>query len=387
VCSREGLIGKTMFAIDGCKLAANCSKEWSGTRADFEKKKTKIEKSIRYLVKKHRDTDVRDTCPSMVEREERTVEKLKSQVEKIKKWLDENDDKMGPSGTAKKSNMTDNQSAKMPTSHGVVQGYNGIAAVDEKCQVVVHAEAFGEGQENQLLKPMLDGVREEFSVIGQRGDVLKESTVTADSGYFSEKNMEMLAKEGVDAYIPDPQFRKRDSRFATAVRHKKSIDRHHTKSTKRYFSASDFVFDESGRKLICPAGNQLYLKNSNFRVRDRRGISYMGWKTKCGTCHLRSKCLRNEHTRARQVTIFDEMSRHRHGAYTEWMINRIDTVRGRFLYSRRMGIVEPVFANIRRTLGLDRFTLRGRPKVNMQWKLFCTVHNIGKLARYGFAPA
>ena len=48
-----------------------------------------------------------------------------------------------------------------------------------------------------------------------------------------------------------------------------------------------------------------------------------------------------------------------------------------------MGTVEPVFANIRHTMRLDRFTLRGRQKVDIQWKLFCIVHNIGKLARYG----
>ena len=44
------------------------------------------------------------------------------------------------------------------------------------------------------------------------------------------------------------------------------------------------------------------------------------------------------------------------------MIERFDSVRGRFFYSRRMGTVEPVFANVRHTLGLDRFTLRGRDK-------------------------
>ena len=38
----------------------------------------------------------------------------------------------------------------MPSAHGVVQGYNGIAAVDSKHQVVVHAEAFGEGDRTQL---------------------------------------------------------------------------------------------------------------------------------------------------------------------------------------------------------------------------------------------
>ena len=35
VCDDLGLIGNEMFAVDGCKLPSNASKEWSGTRADF----------------------------------------------------------------------------------------------------------------------------------------------------------------------------------------------------------------------------------------------------------------------------------------------------------------------------------------------------------------
>ena len=49
ICAQEGLIGRQMFAIDGCKISSNCAKEWSGTRADFEKKKEKLEKSIQLL--------------------------------------------------------------------------------------------------------------------------------------------------------------------------------------------------------------------------------------------------------------------------------------------------------------------------------------------------
>ena len=48
-CDEMGLIGGTMFAIDGCKLPSNASKEWSGTKADFEKKKTKLERTIKYF--------------------------------------------------------------------------------------------------------------------------------------------------------------------------------------------------------------------------------------------------------------------------------------------------------------------------------------------------
>jgi hypothetical protein len=62
--------------------------------------------------------------------------------------------------------------------------------------------------------------------------------------------------------------------------------------------------------------------------------------------------------------------RHGEPSYTQRMIERFDSARGRFYYSRRMGTVEPVFANIRATMGLDWFSLRGRRKVDTQWKLF-----------------
>ena len=32
VCYTEGLIGKTMFAVDGCKISSNCAKEVEGRR-------------------------------------------------------------------------------------------------------------------------------------------------------------------------------------------------------------------------------------------------------------------------------------------------------------------------------------------------------------------
>jgi transposase len=57
-------------------------------------------------------------------------------------------------------------------------------------------------------------------------------------------------------------------------------------------------------------------------------------------------------------------------SFTRKMIKKIDSLKGRYLYSRRMGVVEPVFSRLCQALGLDRFTLRGRTKVNIQWKLF-----------------
>jgi hypothetical protein len=62
---------------------------------------------------------------------------------------------------------------------------------------------------------------------------------------------------------------------------------------------------------------------------------------------------------------------------------KIDSPQGRLIYARRLAIVEPVFANIRIQKRLDRFTLRTKSKVDVQWKLFTLVHNIGKIHKYG----
>ena len=100
ICEEMGLLDGTKFSLDGLKLSSNASKEWSGMKSDLKKKKQ--------------------------------IEKLKAKAEKIEKWLLENEGRQGKRGKEIQSNITDNQSAKMKTSPGVIQGYNGQALVDPK---------------------------------------------------------------------------------------------------------------------------------------------------------------------------------------------------------------------------------------------------------------
>jgi transposase len=46
VCEEEGLLGGTFFALDGCKLPSNASKEWSGTIRDLRRKREKLEEKL-----------------------------------------------------------------------------------------------------------------------------------------------------------------------------------------------------------------------------------------------------------------------------------------------------------------------------------------------------
>jgi transposase len=174
-CEAQGLIGHESLALDGCKLSSNAAKEWSGTREEFKHKRQKLEAMIEALLAAHQQTDRAETAPELFEREAQQLETLQARAATLAKWLGSHEDKIGARGVPIKSNMTDNDSAKMKTSHGVIQGYDGVAMVDQKHQVIVHAEAFGEAQEQQLLEPMITGTRKAFEAIGGKEDIFKQA--------------------------------------------------------------------------------------------------------------------------------------------------------------------------------------------------------------------
>ena len=387
-CDELNLIGKEMFAIDGCKFSSNASKEWSGTRAEFEDKRDKFRASVEKLVAQHRTMDkngLPESVPGKRAKEEKAIESFKAKTAKIDAWLRENPkDKIGSSGKPVKSSMTDADSAKMASSRGVIQGYNGLAMVDSKHQVIVGAEAFGKADEAVTFGPMLEQVRETFKKLKVK-NIFKKAKVCADSGFHTEESMKMLAEKKIDGYVPDKLFRKRDSAFKTAGQHrsfKALIGRDGYK--KRFFSADEFILDPKKGKLVCPAGKELYVKDSNFKTANGyHGTQYMAKKTDCRVCELRSACLRKPHSPAR--TVFKVEGRWEQETFSKKMIKKLESEVGRFLYGMRMGIVEPVFANLRHMLGLDRFTLRGKTKVNIQWLLYGLVHNLGKVQRFEWA--
>lgn len=391
-CDELGLIGREMFAVDGCKLPSNASKEQSGTRADFEGRRDKFRGLVTRLMRKHREQDERgeaEAIPGQRAREAKAIEKLKAKAAKIDAWLRENpEDKKGVRGTPVKSSMTDKDSAKMASGHGVVQGYNGLAMVDAKHQVIVGAEAFGKGHDAELLGPVVDQVRDNFRALGEE-DVFGKTKLTADSGFHTEESMKELADRKVDGYVPDKNFRKRDPAFQTAKRHRdrNALIGRSVPPGRDFYTSRDFVLNPENGKLICPAGKELDVRAPNYHTpKGYYGPQYLAKRTDCQVCTLRTRCLRKGTVRSVHK-IEGRVVSGTHESFSHQMIRKIDTELGRFLYSMRMGIVEPVFANLCHMLGLDRFTLRGASKVNVQWRLFALVHNIHKIRRYGWEGA
>lgn len=384
VCDDMNLIGKEMFAVDGCKMPSNASKEWSGTKEELRHKKEKMEQAVRQIMKRHRETDAKEKDRGIVEQEERYIETIRNKTKKIKEWLKDNEDKPGKTGKPVKSNITDNESAKMKTSHGVIQGYNGVAVVDDKHQVIVHAEAFGAAQEHDLLKPMIEGTRENFEALGER-DVFKSAKLVADSGYHTETNMQMVMEQGIDAYIADTQFRKRDPRFAGVDKYKERArkEQRELNGTRLLYHPREFTITDDKKYCICPEGKRLYFQ-ANVVINGYHATKYHGRKTDCRVCDARAKCLKYpDRTQARQVCFFDGSTEAGKRSFSKLMRQKIDSIKGRLIYNRRLGTAEPPFAHIRSILRLDRFSLRGKLKVNTQWLLYCITHNLLKVHRYG----
>lgn len=375
VCEQENLLGGTFFALDGVKLPANASKECSGTISELTKKKDKIQQKVKRLLKDQieADKDDDDDFRPPANREQQ-IDKLKKQAERIEKWLKENNAKISSNGRELKSNLTDNDSALMLTSGGTIQGYNGQALVDAKHQIIVHGQAFGSGQDAQHLEPMVDGAKDNLQKIGQRADYFKGKILTADTNYHNQSNLKKCHDEQIDAYIPDLKFRNRDSRFATRPRNKPK--------KRKKFVLDDFKHNKAADHYICPNGKLLKLKVKRHTADHNIYRRYMADVKDCSSCSLTPRCFYRKNTKRRTLDV-------RIGAantnFSKAMQHKVDSIKGRKIYPQRFAIVEPVFANIKTQKRLNRFSFRGKVKINIQWMLYCMVHNIEKIMNFAVA--
>jgi len=378
VCEELKLLDGTHFSLDGVKLSANVSKEWSGTLDELKHKRDKLKEKLQRVMAEHAQADKQPEIEA--ERQQQREKRLQQQVERLNEFLEEREPKRGSDGKEIQSNAVDNESVKMPSSHGVIQGYNAQALVDSKHQVILAAEAFA-SQDHENLQPMLEGAKKNVAAIGKDESYFRGKQLTADSNYHSLESLTFCNSEGLDAYIPDIQFRKRDARFAGRERFKDGLQGRQRPGTKTTpFTLADFVLDADKQVYICPNGKELTCHARNQVNRHRTYDVYHARVEDCAACPLRARCLSKPGTSRRCLSVQVEGQSPN---LIDEMKARIDSEQGKRIYARRLGIVEPVFANICVHKRMNRFTLRSKSKVDVQWRLFAVVHNIGKIQAFG----
>jgi hypothetical protein len=64
------------------------------------------------------------------------------------------------------------------------------------------------------------------------------------------------------------------------------------------------------------------------------------------------------------------------------MARKLRTKKGREMYAKRKGMIEPIFGRMKQVLGLRQFSMRGLSSMRGEWRLMATVHNLLKLWRH-----
>ena len=234
LCQRAGLVQLGHVALDGTKVKANASKHKAMSYGRMEKTVAELRAEVEGMLKQAEVVDAEedalygkdrrgDELPEQLQRKQsrlKTIEeamasleaeaKAKAEVkrEAIRKKEElraqegkkprgpkpkEPDDKPEPKA---QRNFTDPESRIMKdgASKSFEQSYNCQAAVDEKAQVIVAANVTQETNDKQQVKPLVESLK---ANTGGK----KPKKASADSGYFSEDNIEYLQEEKIDQYI------------------------------------------------------------------------------------------------------------------------------------------------------------------------------------------
>jgi hypothetical protein len=168
--------------------------------------------------------------------------------------------------------------------------------------------------------------------------------------------------------------RQREPRFATQERHQRPPE-----ETCTWADGTD---DHAPDCSTCPQGHVRKLDARRHQIGTQIYRRYEASAADCTACPLREQWLQTAGSRRKPLAVWGENAK---ATWSQPLIANIDTPEARKIYGVRLAIVEPVFGHMRSQKRLDRFTLRGKIKVNIQWMLYCLVHTIEKIGNYGLA--
>ena len=241
LCRKAGLIKLGHVALDGTKVKANASKHKAMSYGRMKETERRLEEEVRKLFEeaarvdaeedakygkgkrgdelpeelKHRESRLKKIREAKAELEAEAKAEAEAAAVDAREKVSERDRKEAETGKKMRGrkpvvpdtekaepkeksqkNFTDAESRIMKdgATKEFVQGYNGQAAVDSESQIIVASSVTQEANDKQQFVPMLGKVNENMGRMPDK--------VSADSGYFSEKNLTDESIKGVDLYVP-----------------------------------------------------------------------------------------------------------------------------------------------------------------------------------------
>lgn len=347
LCCEMGMVTLGLVAIDGTKIKANASGKQTKTEEELKKKIEKAEEDISKFLEEGENVDLEedkkfgaskrgDEIPKELAKAQDRKEKLEEAIKRLE------------AEDLEKINVTDKDAKTMKNRKNYEPAYNCQTAVDGQRGVIIAAGTFPDAGDVNLLEKVAE------AAIDNTGD--RPEKAVADCGYYSAKNMEYLENKGIDGYIPDTSIKK--------IKQEKE-GRIEAKS----FSKEAFYYDPDQDCYFCPERKKLKLMRSEIVKRKRKVVKvYQASGVECQRCKYFGVCTRNKRGRRLERDGKEEIRRK--------MAEKIRSPEGMAIYGKRMYIAEMPFGNIKQNLGFKEFLLRGLNKVDGEFKLICTIHNI-----------
>ena len=228
VCAKAGLVKLGRVALDGTKLRANASRHKAMSYERMGREERRLEAELaelraqaKALLEQAEQADEADDArygaerrgdelPEELARSERRLERIreaKAALEAEAKLKAEGkrrqrDDEEPPKPKPKaQRNFTDPDSKIMKTADkSFHQCYNGQAVVDEAAQVIVAAELSDCAADAPGLPPLLEQLEANIAAAAPALE-LEGTQLLADSGFYSEANVEACQERGLDPFI------------------------------------------------------------------------------------------------------------------------------------------------------------------------------------------
>ena len=174
-------------AIDSTRIAANASRDRIDTEQALRDERARLRRGIRRWQKQCDADDPNEGAGVEVDSEvlaqlERQLGEIPARLERLQK-----------SGL-KKLSQSDPDSRFLRERGGFTLGYTGTLAVSSD-HLIVAQRVTQETNDNEALLPMVDLVEQQCRERPQR--------VSADSGFFSNDNLQAMEERNIDAYVPD----------------------------------------------------------------------------------------------------------------------------------------------------------------------------------------
>ena len=330
LCRSLELFDFKIFALDGSKFKANCSKKRSFTIDKLNKALDNIEEKINEYISK-----IDDDTSSLDELEKAEFQKKLDLIKQRKveyldlkqKMIDENISELC---------ITDPDAKIMKNHSNIEPCYNVQSVVDSKNKLILDYDVTNQANDVGLLKPMSDKVFEDYEL----DSFLQENpdhviTEIADAGYYKSDDLLSINSSNVKALVPKPKSS--------------------NSSGSSEFSKDNFSFDSEKDVYICPAGYELIFSRKSTETRN--GVSnqykiYTG--TKCTSCPFIDKCTKSINGRSIKRNIKEDKLLEFDNEY------KSDSS----LYKLRKALVEHPFGTIKHSLGLTHVYIKGLDRVS-----------------------